>query len=232
MTIEAISALRVPPERRRYERVVDRLLELIEARGLGPGDSMPTERELAALFGVSRNVLRQAFGILEERGLLTTLRGSGRYLRDADATEDTQGGRARVEIASIADVLEARTLLEVQIAELACQRRTSDEAQNLIVLSRRLTSWEDNVAFHCAIAACTHNFMLERMVRQQVDLSRELHQRDYYDDPDQLDRMRLEHQTIANAIAARDVTAAKELVRGHLTRTSKLLLHQPEVDEP
>ena len=226
MTIEVVPALRVPPERRRYERVVDSLLELIEARGLGPGDALPTERELSALFGVSRNVLRQAFGILEERGLLTTLRGSGRYLREADATAAAHGGRARVEIASIADVLEARTLLEVQIAELACQRRTNDEAQNLNLLSRRLTAWEDNVAFHCAIAACTHNFMLERMVRQQVDLSRELHQRDYYDDPDQLDRMRLEHQSIATAITARDVNTAKELVRQHLTRTWTVLVQQ------
>ena len=77
------------------------------------------------------------------------------------------------------------------LAELACQRRTNEEAQNLSILSRRLTSWEDNVAFHGAIAACTHNFMLERMVREQVDLAKELRQRDYYGDSDQLERMRL-----------------------------------------
>jgi GntR family transcriptional repressor for pyruvate dehydrogenase complex len=225
VTVVTASALRVPPERRRYERVVDSLLELIEARELGPGDAMPTERELADSFGVSRNVLRQAFGILEERGLLRTLRGSGRYLRDAHPEKEQQVGRAQVEIASIADVLEARTLLEVQIAELACQRRTTDEAQNLAVLSRRLHTWEDNVAFHCAVAACTHNFMLERMVRQQVDLASELHQRDYYNDPDQLELMQLEHQAISAAITARDSAAAKELVRRHLNRTSTLLTH-------
>lgn len=221
-------ALRVPPERRRYELVVDSLLELIEARGLGPGDAMPTERELADLFGVSRNVLRQAFGVLEERGLLDTLRGSGRYLRGSTDTQISHTTRTKVEIASIADVLEARTLLEVQIAELACERRTNEEAQNLRVLSGRLTAWEDNVAFHCAIAACTHNFMLERLVRQQVDLSRELHQRDYYDDPAKLDRMRLEHQSIANAILARDTRTAKELVREHLGHTSSLLFHSDD----
>lgn len=219
------SALRVPPERRRYERVIDSLLELIEARGLAPGDAMPTERELADLFGVSRNVLRQAFGILEERGLLSTLRGSGRYLRDVNSDQEQQVGRARIEIASIADILEARTLLEAQVAELACERRTTDEAQNLAVLGRRLNAWEDNVAFHCAVAASTHNFMLERMVHQQLDLARELHQRDHYNDPDQLERMRLEHQAISAAITARDAAAAKELVRRHLTRTSALLTH-------
>ena len=195
---------------------------MIEVRGLGPGDAMPTERELAEQFGVSRNVLRQAFGILEERGLLSTLRGSGRYLRDAAAADD-EDGRARVEIASIADVLEARILLETQIAQLACERRTVDEVQRLIALAGQLIAWEDNVAFHCAIAACTHNFMLERMVRQQVDLASELHQREHYKDPDQLERMQMEHQAIATAIAARDSLVARDLVGKHLQGTSRLL---------
>lgn len=97
MTAEPVRALRVPPERRRYERVVDSLLELIESRGLGPGDAMPTERELADLFGVSRNVLRQAFSVLEERGLLSTLQGSGRYFerpKSTKITEDVRNSRS------------------------------------------------------------------------------------------------------------------------------------------
>ena len=65
--------------------------------------------------------------------------------------------------------------------------------------------------------------MLERMVQEQLDLARELHQRDHYNDPDQLERMRLEHQAISAATTARDAAAAKELVRRHLTRTSALL---------
>jgi GntR family transcriptional repressor for pyruvate dehydrogenase complex/GntR family L-lactate dehydrogenase operon transcriptional regulator len=73
--------------------------------------------------------------------------------------------------------------------------------------------------------------MLERMVRQQVDISRELHQRDYYNDPAQLDRMRLEHQTIANAITGRDITAAKQLVSQHLGHTSHVLLHLSHSEE-
>src|SRR6185369_3475209 len=191
-------------------------LELVEVRGLRPGEALPTERELAEVFGVSRNVVRQAFSVLEERGLLSTVRGSGRYLRDAAAPDGVGlGTRARVEIASIADILEARTLLEVQVAALACERRTPEQAHALAVLASRLTEWEDNVEFHCAIAACTHNFVLERMVRQQVELARELHQRAHYRDPDELEHMRSEHQAIAQAIAARDADAVKDLVHQH-----------------
>lgn len=219
------SALLVPHARRRYEAVVDRILELVESRGIKPNEALPTERELAEVFGVSRNVLRQAFGVLEERGLLRSVRGSGRYLREgAGRNGGALGARASVELASIADLLEARALLEVQVAVLACERRTAAQAESLQVLAGRLSSWEDNLAFHCAVAAATQNFVLERLVRQQAELAGELHQREYYSDPADLERMRSEHQAIARAIAARDSEAAQALQRHHLSRTRHLIL--------
>ena len=220
-------ALRLPQAQRRYERVVDGILELVEARGLRPGQILPTERELAEVFGVSRNVLRQAFGILEERGLLRTVRGSGRYLREPAGSEAIQqlGPRISMEVASIADLLEARTLLEVPVAGLACQRRTADQAENLTILAGRLKGWEDNVAFHCAIAAATQNFALEHLVRLQLELAGELHQRQHYEDPSELERMRNEHLAIAGAIVARDNAAAEELAKSHLHRTKRVLFH-------
>jgi GntR family transcriptional regulator, transcriptional repressor for pyruvate dehydrogenase complex len=218
------SALLLPQERRRYETVVDGILELVEARGLQSGQSLPTERELASLFGVSRNVLRQAFGVLEERGLLRTVRGSGRYLREAPEDERSKPlTRASVEIASLADLFEARALIEVQVAGLACERRTAEQAETLAVLAGRLTTWEDNLAFHCAIAAATHNFVLERLVRQQADLAGQLHQREHYNDPEELDRMRTEHQAIAAAIAGRDSALAQHLMQHHLHRTRSIV---------
>lgn len=210
--------------RRRFELLVDELLEFTESRGLQPGDALPAERELAAHFHVSRNVLRQAFGILEERGLLHSIRGSGRYLREAPDTATTLGPRERVEIASIADLLEARTLLEVAVAGLACERRTSGEAATLLEHAGRLEAWEDNLTFHCAVAATTHNFMLERLVRDQAELAGELQQRRRYDDPEELQRMRSEHQAIATAITAREAELAQTLMREHLIRTRRLLV--------
>ena len=200
-------------------------MELVEARELQPGHALPTERELADIFGVSRNVLRQAFGVLEERGLLRTVRGSGRYLRSALRGDDRQAGaRTSVEVASIADVLEARVLLEVKVAELACDRRTSDQARQLTKLAAQLTSWEDNLAFHCAIGAATQNFVLERLVREQATLAGELHQRQHYSDSEELARMKAEHQEIAAAIAARDSAAAPDLVQYHLDRTKGVIV--------
>ncbi|WP_256839786.1 FadR/GntR family transcriptional regulator [Ornithinimicrobium faecis] len=211
----------LPQSQRRYEAVVDGILEMVETDEIQPGQALPTERELATVFGVSRNVLRQAFGVLEERGLLRTVRGSGRYLREA--ADGSGGTRASVEVASIADVLEARTLIEVEVARLACDRRTGEQAKALTAMARRLTSWEDNLEFHCAVAAATQNFVLERLVREQALLSGELHQRDHYSDPEQLNHMRREHQEIAAAIAVRDADAATELTKLHLQRTKRVV---------
>jgi DNA-binding FadR family transcriptional regulator len=224
--------LHLRQERRRYELVVDSILELVEARNIQPGQALPTERELADTFGVSRNVLRQAFSVLDERGILRTIRGSGRYLRDVAAGPAGQGSGVRMsmELASIADILEARTLIEMQVVELACQRRTSKQAMELRVLASRLESWEDNLTFHCAIAAATQNFVLERLVRQQSELAGELHQRQHYQDPEQLDRMREEHAQIARAVAARDTKLARELVHDHLHRTREVMYGQGEAE--
>lgn len=220
------STLHVPQAPRRYEAVVDGILELVEARGLGPGQALPTERELAEVFGVSRNVLRQAFGVLEERGLLRTVRGSGRYLRDVSGSTQVESSTSRssMEVASIADILEARCLVEMQVVRLACERRTAEQAESLAVLAGRLTPWEDNLAFHTAMAEATHNFALENLVRQQVELSGKLNQRQHYKDPALLESMRKEHLEIAAAIVARDAEQAAQLVRAHLEGTRRHLL--------
>lgn len=201
---------------RLYESAVEQLLGIMKSRRLRPGDALPTERQLQAEIGVSRNVLRQAFSVMEERGWIVSRRGAGRYVRvDLD-----QAGVAQLEVASIADVLEARVLLEQQVVVLACQRRTVDEAHRICELAEKLASWEDNLRFHSTVATATHNFMLERLIVQQAELLRELHQRDYYTDaPAELERMRDEHRAIAAAIMARDENAARSLIGRHLERT-------------
>lgn len=207
-----------PAQRQRlYETVVENVLAYIEEKRLRPGEALPPERELAQAMNVSRNVLRQGFSILEERGLVVTRQGSGRYLREITAsaalTDDLAPG---LEIASIADILEARTLLEVEVVALACERRTREEAMELTHMAVVLTSWSDNVKFHTAIARASHNFMLERLVREQAQLLGDLRQRDYY----RWSRRAVdEHVEIAGAILSRNKDQARRLMQVHFRET-------------
>jgi len=220
----ALPSRRLQPQRRRSEAVIEALFQLISDRALQPGQPLPPERDLSAALDCSRNVLRQAFAVLEERGLITSRRGSGRYMRDVSAELQSRRALSAIEVASIADALETRIVLEEQIAILACQRRTVAESQRLTLLASRLAAWEDNLNFHCGLAAATHNFMLERILRQQIELLGELGQRRHYADPDQVVRAKAEHVEIAAAVVARDGARAGLLVRRHLEQTRSAIL--------
>lgn len=223
-----------PAKPRKYEGAVERILEYIAKANVRPGQALPPERDFATAIGVSRNVIRQSFSILEERGLIVTRQGSGRYLREVpDRLSAASLSSNDLEVASIADILETRSLLEVEVAELACERRTLEEAQELRRIAPQLDTWSDNLRFHVAVAAAAHNFMIVRIVRELADLLGDLHQRDYYDSPDDRRRMlAAEHVQIAEAIMARDVLAARSLVFEHLQHTRGAVFGTKRAPEP
>ena len=96
----------------------------MEADDLKPGDRLPPERRLAALFGVSRNSMREAIKSLEQAGLLESRPGAGTFISAASQTElARQLGEAFArERHRLEDIFELRLLLEPQIARLAAQR--------------------------------------------------------------------------------------------------------------
>src|SRR5690349_833840 len=172
---------------RRYEAVVRQILGLIGQGEIAPGARLPAERDLAERLGVSRNVLREAFRVLEVRGIVHSRAGGGRYVRadNVAATLATDGVILRLEQAVIGDILESRELLEVQVARLAAERAGEASLRELAVAcATSVSTWDDNIRFHTAVAACTGNFMLERLVRLQMDLLSDVNQREHYRSPE------------------------------------------------
>lgn len=64
----------------KYGGVVRYLENIIEEKGLKPGDRLPSENELCGELRLSRQTVRKAIGLLEERGVLRRVRGSGTYV--------------------------------------------------------------------------------------------------------------------------------------------------------
>lgn len=69
-------------ERTKYQDLIEYITGLIESGALTPGDKLSSENELARQFGISRQTVRTAIGILEEQGVLRRVKGSGTYLSD------------------------------------------------------------------------------------------------------------------------------------------------------
>ncbi len=210
---------------RLFQDVVSQVMGLISSGELPPGSRLPTERQLTKQIRVSRNVLREAFRVLEERGIILARPGDGRYVRalkSARVPEPTSAVE-QLELATIFDILEAREVIETQTVALACSRITPPHVTRLREAAGRTGSWQDNLEFHVSLASATHNYMLERLVREQIELLRDLHQRQHYTARDQSIKLLKEHVQIAEAVIARDAATAKRLMRRHLAHTRRSL---------
>jgi GntR family transcriptional regulator, transcriptional repressor for pyruvate dehydrogenase complex len=102
---------------------------------LKPGDTLPSEQQLMAQFGVSRPTLREAFRILEAEDLISVKRGSRGGAR---VTQPSLSVAARyvglllqVQGTTIADVYEARMVLEPACARLLARHRTGQDLADL-----------------------------------------------------------------------------------------------------
>lgn len=96
-------------------RIVELILKNIEEKNLGPGDRLPTERELAARIGVARGTVKSAYKRLEQMNLVRIRQGSGIFVvGDEDLIQitslprDSRIGiicRTNVFLAAVKDIL-------------------------------------------------------------------------------------------------------------------------------
>jgi DNA-binding FadR family transcriptional regulator len=119
-----------------FEDTVGRLLQTIRLGVLAPGGRLPSERELAARLGVSRDTVREAIKSLSDAGYLVSRRGryGGTFL--AERLPAVTGGDDGVNRAEIDDALRLREILEVGAARMAAEVTLTPAERD--VLSARL----------------------------------------------------------------------------------------------
>ena len=156
------------------EQVVERLLEYIDQQHLGPGDLLPSETSLAASFGVSRPVVREALKHLEGKDIIEIVNGKGALIRPI-ATDPLRlffQRAMRMDHKTMVELMEVRKGLEVQAAGLAAERRDPQDLQAIreVAQAMRAAMGDLNnyvrldVDFHLRIAAASHNTMLVALV--------------------------------------------------------------------
>jgi GntR family transcriptional regulator, transcriptional repressor for pyruvate dehydrogenase complex len=121
------------------EQVATALQHRIQSAGLGPGDFLGREEDLAAEFGVSRPTLREALKLLSSSNLIRANKGPGGGIFVAHTAD--QGVRRSLSdsvdmmletgAVSLEELLDARTLLEVPLAGLAALQADEETVQRL-----------------------------------------------------------------------------------------------------
>ncbi|WP_371659724.1 FadR/GntR family transcriptional regulator [Streptomyces sp. NBC_00280] len=228
----------VEAKTRLYEQVLDRLRNYVVEGGLGAGDRLPPERDLAARLGVSRASVKQAIVVLEVQGLVEVRHGGGTYLvRDSlevESVEQLVERRRR-----LPDVLDAREALETKLAELAAERRTQENIDELRaalgVMAEEIDEGANGVEgdrrFHAAVTAAAHSGILAEFMRSIADQITESR----HESLRQLGRpvrSLAQHRAIFEAIEAGQPRQAAAAMRRHVRTVAKvrLLDWDPEDD--
>lgn len=213
-----------------YLEVASRLREQILAGELNAGDRLPTEAELCESFGVSRSTIREALRILSSQRLLTTTRGvrggsSVTQIGHADVTEmllDSIVLLTNSEGATVAELIEARELLEVPAARLAAGRRSEEQLDRL---RRTIPStlvgvdpgqiFEVNRSFHDVLLEAAGNRLLRVVTQPLFTVMQTRFLRDRAGQPFWTRVMR-EHAAILDAVEAGDAERAGAQMADHL----------------
>jgi GntR family transcriptional repressor for pyruvate dehydrogenase complex len=209
-------------------RVADRLLQQIRNDGLAPGTRLPSEQAMAQHFGVSRTVLREAIALLKADGILSTRKGSGAFVCQADGPQvPEQDPLTAKSVQSLLNLIEVRRGIEAETSALAALRRTPGQLAAIEHALRRIdeavasgvSGVEEDVRFHLSIAEATGNPYWTKMVemfaepiRSAVKVTRanEARRNDFYH------QVRQEHEKIVAAIAAGDPERAREAAAEHM----------------
>ena len=153
--------------------LVDQALEQLRLRiaqgAWAVGERLPTEPELCAELGISRNTVREAMRVLAFSGLIEIRQGDGSYLR---SMTDPLGTMRALSHCTLGQAQETRQILEVEAIGLAAQRRTARDLRALrTALDTSAALYQGDLeayisadlAFHQRLVDAAHNPALSEL---------------------------------------------------------------------
>jgi DNA-binding FadR family transcriptional regulator len=223
---------------------------------LKAGDSLPTETVLMEMFGVSRPTLREAFRILEAESLISVRRGARGGARvvapDIAVAVRYVGLLLQLGGTTIADVYEARTLLESAIAGLLATGRSRQDlddlngcVRDLVALAEGDEHFKDADAWSRATRQF-HDLVLERAGNRTLCVQAKLlrgivamhlspavvRTGDQPDTQDQFRRLVRSYRKLILLVDARDAGEAERHWRAHLEAAGRRLLPGDQAAQP
>lgn len=211
---------------------ITRQIERLILKGiLRAGERLPSERDLAARFSVSRPSLREALSDLEARGLIETRAGAGAFVAQVlgSAFAPPLVALFATHDEALFDYLTFRRDLEALAAERAAEHATEADITVIRnIFSRmeeahKLTSPKQestlDAEFHMAIVEAAHNVVMLHMMRSMFDMLQAgvfYNRQILFGKIITRDHLLEQHRDILNAIEARDPAAARKAVEAHL----------------
>ncbi|WP_150241284.1 FadR/GntR family transcriptional regulator [Nocardiopsis quinghaiensis] len=217
------------------QRAVDRIKAMIAGGQVGPGERLPTERDLSAQLGVSRSSMREAIRALTTLGVLESRHGAGVYvtaLRPADLLETFSVLAEVSQGRTLLEVLQVRRMLEPAATALAAAHASDEDLDRIGALLNRMEGGPDTVCtdtatadlgFHQTIVASTGNATLAAIHDGLSSHTFNARVWAGHREAGLTAKLREDHQRIHEALVARDPDAARAAATVHVLRVERWL---------
>ena len=215
-----------------HEYVAEQIRRHIALRLIAPGESLPSERELAAMFGVGRPTIQLALKELARDRLVESRRGrrGGTFvLEPADDTvvQDELISRLLARREELEELLDYRRSVEPLISRMAARVRKRNDLSAMRATIREMVSAREepdymrfDTEFHLAVAGATQNRYL---VRSMEDIRLQLNDALSLLPESETWHRRIsgEHEAIFDAIEKRDPRAAEKATLVHVDNSDR-----------
>lgn len=210
------------------EALVENLKDRIRNGEYGPGEKLPSEQNLLKEYEVSRLTLRDALARLTALGVIRVQHGKGAFVNDQVSLSALENVFIpmfpRQNKGHMTDLVEARNIIESEIAAKVAAKRTEEDIvllkELLVFDGKTIQNAEDfadrDYAFHLALSKIAGNNFLHTMyqaLHSQIRFFLLQYARNITDWREALDR----HQPILEVIERGDVESARQLARDHAT---------------
>jgi GntR family transcriptional repressor for pyruvate dehydrogenase complex len=217
--------------------VVERITSFIVESKLKPGDRLPSERDLMVQLQVGRSSLREAIMTLKALGIVESQVGEGMFVGGGDTSAFSKplSWRVLMSEGNVREILEARKIVEVELAGLAAQRATAEQARKMGLQLEELRAESVNgnatvrseLDFHLLVAEAGNNRPLYEILDTLQRMHRAMIASDSgYTTPPagQAAELSEELPEIYEAVKQGDPGGARAAMRRHLENVEKRLL--------
>lgn len=207
-----------------YEVMIEQIKDLIKTDNLKSGDKLPSERELAERFEVSRTSVREALKALNMIGLIESKHGEGNFVKSKFENSLLEPLSVLFLLigSKYEDILQLRQIIEPQVAYLAAKNITKFQLVELMTIMERINNSSEaevcaklDKKFHYKIAEASGNqlistimFSISSLIEKYIDSS------NIYNINKKM--IEIQHQEIYMNLKHHNSEKASECVKKHL----------------
>lgn len=225
--------------RKLSDEVFDRLKGMIVGGECGPGETLPSERELMARFGVGRPAIREAMQALANLGLVTISHGERARVRQLTAESAMRQLDPVAQLLlstspeSLEHLKEARSFFERGMVRRAAELATPEDVADLRAIHARQAAAAGDapafiradMAFHTRVAQVTGNPIYVAVSEMMLGWLQEYHTHMLIWQG-RSEQTLAEHAEVIDRIAAHDPDGAEQALTRHLARSNHLYAHR------